>query len=54
MPSPGEGEEEGRALNPQRRAKAAEMAESLGMFTEPGSFEHELFNLPGSCGRRRM
>ncbi|MEX5486949.1 hypothetical protein IC611_21030 [Proteus mirabilis] len=47
MPSPGEGEEEGRALNPQRRAKAAEMAESLGMFTEPGSFEHELFNLPG-------
>ncbi len=29
------------------RAKAAEMAESLGMFTEPGSFEHELFNLPG-------
>ncbi|HGN0414876.1 TPA: conjugative transfer ATPase, partial [Proteus mirabilis] len=45
--SRGEGEEEGRALNPQRRAKAAEMAESLGMFTEPGSFEHELFNLPG-------
>ncbi|HEH1509540.1 TPA: conjugative transfer ATPase, partial [Proteus mirabilis] len=45
--SRGEGEEEGRALNPQRRAKAAEMAESLGMFTEPGSFEHELFNQPG-------
>ncbi|WP_336844127.1 conjugative transfer ATPase [Providencia rettgeri] len=45
--SRGEGEEDGKSLNPQRRAKAAEMAESLGMFTEPGSFECELFNQPG-------
>ncbi|WP_269934201.1 conjugative transfer ATPase [Serratia liquefaciens] len=34
--------------NPQRRAKAAEMAESLGMFTQAGSFEAELFNREGS------
>ncbi len=34
--------------NPQRRAKAAEMAEALGMFTQPGSFEAELFNREGS------
>lgn len=27
--------------NAQRRAKAAEMAESLGMFTQSGSFEAE-------------
>lgn len=40
-------EENGNVLNAQRRAKAAEMAESLGMFTEPGSFESELFNQPG-------
>ncbi len=39
MPSPGgEGEEEGRALNPQRRAKAAEMAESLGDVYRTGQF----------------
>lgn len=30
-----------------RRARAAEMAESLGMFTQPGSFEAELFNREG-------
>ncbi|VEA26561.1 conjugal transfer protein [Salmonella enterica subsp. enterica] len=29
--------------NAQRKAKAAEMAESLGMFTQAGSFEAELF-----------
>ncbi|CAI0938998.1 conjugative transfer ATPase [Serratia ficaria] len=34
--------------NEQRRAKAAEMAESLGMFTQTGSFEAELFNREGS------
>ncbi|QHA87981.1 conjugative transfer ATPase [Serratia rhizosphaerae] len=34
--------------NPQRRAKAAEMAEALGMFTQPGSFEAELFNREGT------
>ncbi|MBN5215166.1 conjugative transfer ATPase [Serratia ureilytica] len=34
--------------NPQRRAKAAEMAEALGMFTQAGSFEAELFNREGS------
>ncbi|CAI1818472.1 Type IV secretory pathway, VirB4 components [Serratia proteamaculans] len=34
--------------NEQRRAKAAEMAESLGMFTQTGSFEAELFNRAGS------
>ncbi len=34
--------------NAQRRARAAEMAESLGMFTQPGSFEAELFNREGS------
>ncbi len=34
--------------NAQRRAKAAEMAESLGMFTQAGSFEAELFNREGS------
>lgn len=34
--------------NEQRRAKAAEMAESLGMFTQSGSFEAELFNREGS------
>ncbi|WP_336843763.1 conjugative transfer ATPase [Serratia nevei] len=34
--------------NVQRRAKAAEMAESLGMFTQAGSFEAELFNREGS------
>lgn len=34
--------------NLQRRAKAAEMAESLGMFTQAGSFEAELFNREGS------
>lgn len=34
--------------NPQRRAKAAEMAEALGMFTQVGSFEAELFNREGS------
>lgn len=34
--------------NEQRRAKAAEMAESLGMFTQAGSFEAELFNREGS------
>ncbi|GAA3607210.1 conjugative transfer ATPase [Gibbsiella greigii] len=34
--------------NAQRRAKAAEMAESLGMFTQSGSFEAELFNREGS------
>ncbi|EKP3243640.1 conjugative transfer ATPase [Escherichia coli] len=33
--------------NDVRRAKAAEMAESLGMFTQPGSFESELFNREG-------
>lgn len=33
--------------NPQRRAKAAEMAEALGMFTQAGSFEAELFNREG-------
>lgn len=33
--------------NAQRRAKAAEMAESLGMFTQSGSFEAELFNREG-------
>ncbi|HFF4095528.1 TPA: conjugative transfer ATPase [Escherichia coli] len=33
--------------NDVRRAKAAEMAESLGMFTQPGSFEAELFNREG-------
>ncbi|MGP1066841.1 conjugative transfer ATPase [Serratia sp. CY56810] len=34
--------------NEQRRAKAAEMAEALGMFTQAGSFEAELFNREGS------
>lgn len=34
--------------NAQRRARAAEMAESLGMFTQAGSFEAELFNREGS------
>ncbi|AVN35477.1 conjugative transfer ATPase [Serratia marcescens] len=34
--------------NEQRRAKAAEMAEALGMFTQTGSFEAELFNREGS------
>lgn len=34
--------------NAQRRARAAEMAESLGMFTQTGSFEAELFNREGS------
>ncbi|WP_413715430.1 conjugative transfer ATPase [Serratia ureilytica] len=34
--------------NVQRRNKAAEMAESLGMFTQAGSFEAELFNREGS------
>ena len=34
--------------NPQRRAKAAEMAEALGMFTQAGSFEAELFNREGT------
>jgi conjugative transfer ATPase len=34
--------------NEQRRARAAEMAESLGMFTQSGSFEAELFNREGS------
>ncbi|MGL5387332.1 MAG: conjugative transfer ATPase [Enterobacterales bacterium] len=34
--------------NVQRRAKAAEMAEALGMFTQAGSFEAELFNREGS------
>ncbi|MGA9619934.1 MAG: conjugative transfer ATPase [Serratia proteamaculans] len=34
--------------NEQRRARAAEMAESLGMFTQAGSFEAELFNREGS------
>ncbi|EOO6047917.1 conjugative transfer ATPase [Escherichia coli] len=33
--------------NDVRRAKAAEMAESLGMFTQPCSFEAELFNREG-------
>ncbi|MEG3127010.1 conjugative transfer ATPase [Pantoea cypripedii] len=33
--------------NVQRRSKAAEMAESLGMFTQAGSFEAELFNREG-------
>jgi len=33
--------------NEQRRLKAAEMAEALGMFTQPGSFEAELFNQEG-------
>ncbi|ENL7412908.1 conjugative transfer ATPase [Escherichia coli] len=33
--------------NDVRRAKAAEMAESLGMFIQPGSFEAELFNREG-------
>lgn len=34
--------------NAQRRARASEMAESLGMFTQTGSFEAELFNREGS------
>lgn len=34
--------------NAQRKAKAAEMAESLGMFTQAGSFEAELFNREGA------
>jgi len=34
--------------NEQRRAKAAEMAEALGMFTQAGSFEAELCNREGS------
>lgn len=34
--------------NAQRKAKAAEMAEALGMFTQKGSFEAELFNREGS------
>nr|WP_244323846.1 MULTISPECIES: conjugative transfer ATPase [Mixta] len=42
-----EGEEGGTVRNAQRRAKAAEMAEALGMFTQPGSFEAELFNREG-------
>ncbi|WP_127958560.1 conjugative transfer ATPase [Serratia microhaemolytica] len=36
------------ARNAQRKAKAAEMAESLGMFTQQGSFEAELFNREGA------
>jgi hypothetical protein len=32
---------------PSARRKAAEMAESLGMFTQAGSFEAELFNREG-------
>lgn len=38
----------GQVRNETRRAKAAEMAESLGMFTQQGSFEAELFNQEGS------
>lgn len=38
----------GQIRNESRRAKAAEMAESLGMFTQHGSFEAELFNQEGS------
>ncbi|XTZ40614.1 conjugative transfer ATPase [Salmonella enterica] len=34
--------------NELRRMKAAEMAEALGMFTQPGSFEAELFNREGA------
>ena len=34
--------------NELRRTKAAEMAEALGMFTQPGSFEAELFNREGA------
>lgn len=33
--------------NEVRRVKAAEMAEALGMFTQPGSFEADLFNREG-------
>lgn len=33
--------------NEQRRVKAAEMAEALGIFTQEGSFEAELFNREG-------
>lgn len=39
--------DENSGRNEQRRAKAAEMAESLGLFTQPGSFEAELFNRQG-------
>ena len=35
--------------NELRRTKAAEMAEALGMFTQPGSFEAELFNREGGA-----
>lgn len=43
-----EASEGGQIRNESRRAKAAEMAESLGMFTQPGSFEAELFNQEGA------
>lgn len=44
----GDDSDEGQNVrNAQRKAKAAEMAESLGMFTQEGSFEAELFNREG-------
>lgn len=43
-----EASEGGQIRNESRRAKAAEMAESLGIFTQPGSFEAELFNQEGA------
>ncbi|EKP2118858.1 conjugative transfer ATPase [Salmonella enterica] len=44
----GDDSDEGQNVrNAQRKAKAAEMAEALGMFTQEGSFEAELFNREG-------
>ncbi|HBD1844102.1 TPA: conjugative transfer ATPase [Salmonella enterica] len=40
--------DENSGRNEQRRAKAAEMAEALGLFTQTGSFEAELFNREGA------
>jgi conjugative transfer ATPase len=34
--------------NTERRGKAAEMAQALGMFTQPGSFEAQLFDRVGT------
>ncbi len=54
MPSPGEGEEGRAGIKSAAPGESGRnSAESLGMFTEPGSFEHELFNLPGELWPER-
>ncbi len=40
--------------NPQRRAKAAEMAEALGMFTRPAASRLSCLTAKVACGQRRM